>query len=295
MSHRPKSYRWIGIPAVGLALALALGSPPALATDPRAQTLIRLLETSSEFRVRTQAALNLGRTDGGAEVIQALIRALSDDNAAVRAAAATSLGAVGDASAIAALQRLSGDRDAAVRTAAASAVRQIQGRVPGPGSTPPSGGGTPPPSGGGTPPAAGSARYYVGVGMPGTRADRITPELLRHARSVLVAQIGSVGGAVVAPEGETTSAAAAVIQQRRLAGVYIDCSIVSADATANGTRVAVSVIVGTYPGRDMRAILNGAATVPGAAGAEADRAAIEGAIRGALRNLPQAMTQAAGR
>ena len=70
--------------------------------------------------------------------------------------------------------------------------------------------------------------------------------------------------------------------------------MVSADATANGTRVAVSVIVGTYPGRDMRAILNGAATVPGSGGPEADRAAVEGAIRGALRNLPQALSSAAG-
>jgi hypothetical protein len=50
----------------------------------------------------------------------------------------------------------------------------------------------------------------------------------------------------------------------------------------------VSVIVNTYPGRDMRVILQGAATVQGASGASAERQAIEGALTGALRRLPQA-------
>lgn len=268
-------------------VAMFVSAPSGATADQRSDALIRLLETSTEFRVRTQAALSLARTDGGTQVIQALVRALQDANPAVRAAAANSLGTVGDQSAIAALQRLTSDRDRAVRTAATNAVRSIQSR--GGGSTPNT---TQPPTT--TQPPNGSSRYYVGVGMPGTRAPRLGQDMLAHARSVLVQQVRAVDGVELAPDNESTSAAATVIQRRRLSGVFIDCSIVSADATSNGTRVAVSVIVGTYPGRDMRAILNGAATVPGAGGPDADRAAVEGAIRGALRNLPQALSSASG-
>jgi hypothetical protein len=274
------------------AVALVL-TPLHAGADERSDALVRLLETSTAFQVRTQAALSLGRTTGGASVIAALVHALADSNASVRGAAATSLGAVGDASSVAALQRLTtSSQPSAVRTAATTAIASIQRRTGAPATTTTT---TPPSNTTTTPPATGTSRYYVGVGTPGTRAPRITSELLRHARSVLVTQVGAMDGVDVAPENETNSAASAVIQRRALAGVFIDCSIVSADATASGTRVAVSVVVGTYPGRDMRAILNGAATVPGAQGAEADRAAIEGAVRGALRNLPQAIRAAAGR
>ncbi|MEM9193221.1 MAG: hypothetical protein AAGF12_28865, partial [Myxococcota bacterium] len=58
----------------------------------------------------------------------------------------------------------------------------------------------------------------------------------------------------------------------------------------------VSVIVNTYPGRDMRAILQGAATVQGGgSGPQARRQAIEGALSGALRRLPQALQAADAR
>jgi len=72
-------------------------------------------------------------------------------------------------------------------------------------------------------------------------------------------------------------------------GYYLDASVVSVGPQGGGTRAVVSVILNTYPGRDMRAILQGAATVPGASGPSAERQAIEGALRGALRRLPQAM------
>lgn len=273
---------------------MLVASPVRVGADERSDALIRLLETSTEFRVRTQAALSLARTSGGSQVVQALVRALGDSNPSVRAAAATALGTVGDSSALAAVQRLAVPaQPTAVRTAATRAATSIQGR---------SGGGqqvvaavTTSGTGATSPPPSGGSRYYVGIGSPGSRVSRITPELLTYARGVIAQQAGGMDGVEVAPENESNSVATGVIRRRQLAGVFIDCSIVSADATANGTRVAVSVVVGTYPGRDMRAILNGAATVPGASGPEADRAAIEGAVRGALRNLPQALRSAAGR
>lgn len=287
---------WQRTIAILCVVSTIVFAPAMAGADERSDALVRLLETSTEFRVRTQAALSLGRTTGGSSVVQALVRALADSNPSVRGAAATALGSVGDSASVAALQRLTASsQPAAVRTAATQAITAIQRRSGGSTSSTGTTTTTTPATTLTAPPSSGSSRYYVGVGAPGTRASRITPELLRHARSVLVSQVNAIDGVEVAPENESNSAATAVLQRRSLAGVFIDCSIVSADATANGTRVAVSVVVGTYPGRDMRAILNGAATVPGASGPEADRAAIEGAVRGALRNLPQAMRSAAGR
>lgn len=275
-----------------LLLLVMVLAPVVAVADQRSDLLIRMLTTSPEFRVRTQAALSLGRTDGGSDVVAALVRALGDDNAAVRAAAATALGTVGDASSVAALRRAQQDSDSGVRRAAAGSLRTVEARAGSGAGSATAASTSSSSSGSDSSASAGSARYYVGVGMPGSRAPRISGDLLQHARNVVVAQVRSVGGAEIAPDNESTTAARSVLQRRRLAGVYLDCSIVSAEATASGTRVAVSVIVGTYPGRDMRAILNGAATVPGASGPEADRMAIEGAIRGAMRNLPQAMASA---
>ena len=69
----------------------------------------------------------------------------------------------------------------------------------------------------------------------------------------------------------------------------------SLEDNGDGTRAVISVIVNTYPGRDMRAMLRGAATVPGGHDAFAQRTAIEGAVRGAIRSLPQAMAASANR
>ena len=85
---------------------------------------------------RTQAALSLSRTDGGPQVIAALVRALGDSNPSVRAAAATALGAVGDAGSVAALQRVTANsQPAAVRSAATTAIASIQRRSAAPPST----------------------------------------------------------------------------------------------------------------------------------------------------------------
>jgi hypothetical protein len=119
-------------------------------------------------------------------------------------------------------------------------------------------------------------------------------DAIRTARAILVREASGVTGVEIAPERESNAQARTVVQRRRLAGFYLDASIVSLGENANGMRAEVSVIVATYPGRDMRSILRGAATVPGGRGPEAERQALEGAIRGALRSLSQALAASAG-
>jgi hypothetical protein len=130
--------------------------------------------------------------------------------------------------------------------------------------------------------------------MPGTKNLRLDPAIVRVARDVVAREAAGIAGVEVAPEQETNAQARAVIQRRRLAGYYLDASIVSVETNGTGTRAVVSIIVATYPGRDMRSILQGAATVPGGRGPDAERQAIEGALRGALRRLGQALEASSG-
>ncbi len=261
--------------ALLLTLVTLAPATTALGQSQRVQYLLRMLSTSDAFRVRSQAALSLGGMDRSPAVVRGLSQALRDDHPSVRTAAASALARLGDPSALEALQAVRRDRDRGARRAIAAAIRTLsRARTqPDPGGQEPS-----------TP-----AQYYVGLARPATRVDRLSSSQLDSAYAFLRQELGRVDGVRVAPEGENNRAARRAIRRARLRGYFIDSSIVTVDESAAGTRVVVSVILNTYPGRDMRAILQGSATVPGARGAQAIEQGIQGAFRGALRRLPQAM------
>ncbi len=274
MSTRVK--RWVSGLSLLAALLMAVG-PELAEADARSDYLVRLLRTSNAFRVRAQAALSLGRVEDDPGVVRALSQALGDEHPAVRAAAAASLEQIRDPSALAALRNASNDSDRSVRNAVNRAISRLE-RVAssGPRSTH-------------VEPVrpSGPARYYVGVGMPGT-SQQVSRQTLRSARDFIQSRVQGIDGVVIAPDNESSGAARRVLRQRRLTGYYLDSSIVRIENSNGGTRAVVSVIVNTYPGRDMRVILQGAATVQGASGDSAKTQAIQGALTGALRRLPQA-------
>lgn len=252
------------------------------AQGQRVEYLTRLLRTSDTFRVRAQAAISLGRVESAPSVVRALSQALGDDHPAVRTAAAASLERLADPSALGALRNRRRDSNSGVRRAVSSAIRVLE-RVA---RTQPTNQNN---NNGGGNNSSANAEFYVGVGMPGTKQRQLDRDALRRARQFVETQIRGMEGVEVAPERESNAAAQRVINRRRLTGYYVDASIVSVGESGGGTRAVVSVILNTYPGRDMRAILQGAATVPGASGNSAREQAIQGALRGALRRLPQAM------
>lgn len=256
--------------------------------DARSDYLVRLLETSQAFRVRAQAALSLGRLEADEAIVGALASALEDEHPAVRTAAAASLERLGDRTPLEALQRIvRRERDPGARRAMQSAVRVLR-RAPRRRSPATQ---DPPPD---TEPET-EARYYVGVGVPGTKNTPLPESLIRDAHRFLQEQIDAIDGVEVAPANENNRAARRIIQRRRLTGYYIDSSVVSVGQADGNTRAVVSVIVGTYPGRDMRAILQGGATVPGATDDQAREQAVLGAFQGAIRRLPQAFAASARR
>jgi hypothetical protein len=284
--------RW----SLWVVVILAIVTSSALA-DERTEYFIRLLQTSSTFKVRAQAALGLGRLEPSRDAIQALSGALKDDDhPAVRAAAATALGKLADRSVKPALERAKRDANADVRHAARTALVEIE-RAPS--AQPSASASRSRGAEGATGARQGSARprFYVGVGEPSAQQVRLGEATKSSLRSILVRQLEGIDGVLVAPPKERPPQARAVIEKRKLTGYYIDSSVVSLQRTESGTRAEVSLILGSYPGRDMKAMLRGGATVPGAGGPDAERRAIEGAFQGAVRRIHQAMesTLASGR
>ncbi len=283
MLHR--GYRLFAV----VALCLALTN--VAAADARTDFLVKMLTSSTQFRVRTQAALALGAQPPAPDITQALTKALSDEHPAVRAASASALERIKDASTLTALRAAQNDSDASVRAAVKSAIDAMAPKSS-PAVAAASGASSSSSSSGTSKPVGtvGNATYYVGVGVPGSQVGLSAPAL-RALREHVVRQVTQIEGVVVAPENEDNRAAQKVIGASKLVGYFVDSSVTNIEARPDGSvRAQVSVIIGTYPGRDMRAMLSGAATVSGGGGGEAAKVqAVEAAFVGALRRLPQAM------
>jgi hypothetical protein len=269
-------------------LGLCLSLTTVAAADARTDFLIRMLGTSAQFRVRTQAALALGGQAPASSVTQALAKALSDEHPAVRAASAASLGRLKDPAATAALRAAQSDKDSSVRQAVKTALEALgagSGAVASSSSSSSSGTSSTKPY-----PSSAPATYYVGVGVPGSQVGLSAPAL-RGLRDHVVQQVTQMEGVRIAPENEDKKAAAKVIGSAKLVGYFVDSSVTKVESRPDGSvRAQVSVVIGTYPGRDIRAMLSGAATVSGGGTAEALKVqAVQAAFTGALRRLPQAM------
>lgn len=284
MRHAPFARRALVSAACALVLWAAQGGAPRPAHAQGAGSvdyLIRLLSESDSFRVRVRAADALGSQTPSAAVTAALIGALDDSEAAVRAAAASSLGRVGDSSALSGLRGLSSDSESAVRTAARTAIAAIEGRGSG-GSAGGSGGS----AGGGS---TGTPTYYVGVG-PGAG---VTGATLSGARAFFLSRVRAMSGVVVAPDGESDAAATRELRSRGLSGFFLDWTVTVEDSDA-GVRCRVSIVLQDYPGRNVRAMTSGTATLSGDHDLSHAGPGIEAAITSALRSVPTGMAGARG-
>lgn len=250
----------------GLLVVTLLFASTAQA-DGRQDYLLRLLRSSPAFRVRAQAALSLGQLERSRKSVGALERAVKDKHPAVRVSAISSLRRLGAKDSLPVVEHAIRDRNKAVRRAAvdaAAALSAIGERERGPGRT----------------------RYLLAVGMPGAKAERVSRQMLFDARIFVSEQLVELSGVELAPDDLTPAAAKSEIAQRRLEGYYLESSIVTLEPKGIGVRAVVSIIVLTYPGRDMRGMLRGAATASGRYSAQTAEQAVQGAFVSALRRLP---------
>lgn len=88
-------------------------------------TLIHELQHGSDFRVRVEAALELGKTHSQA-ALRPLEGALNDPNAAVRTAAAAALKVLGNRAAIPSLKQHRLDRSSAVRAQVQASIAALE-------------------------------------------------------------------------------------------------------------------------------------------------------------------------
>lgn len=147
--HTQLTRRWVLLTGfagcVGLATTAFAGEPPESMQRARASDvqdnalqpgesvhsmyLIKMLESSSQFRVRAQAAISLGLIETSPAARAALTAALRDEHPAVRAAAATSLGRIGGANHVSALRILADDQEGPVRNAARASIGRIESTI----------------------------------------------------------------------------------------------------------------------------------------------------------------------
>jgi hypothetical protein len=286
---------------IAMCCAIVLVTAVAGAQTDRTQYFVDLLSSSTSFSVRAQAALALGRVPPSPQVRSALTAALRDNEPAVRAAAASAMERQADAQLLAPLRAaVASERDSTVLDAERRAITALEavaaaGTTRGTTTAAAASSSTAAASGSVRPQPTGTPRYYVGIGTPGDNSSSLSATQLAELQAFLASQVGGVEGVVLAPNGEASAATTRALRSNQLIGYFIDASVVSVEQTPTGTSARVSIILATYPGRDMRAMLSGSARVPNSTGPDAVRRAVQGAVQGSLRRLPQAMEASGAR
>jgi hypothetical protein len=260
-----------------LVLGLLLASASAQAAPPSVRELIERLARSDDFRVRVQAALELGKS-AEPDALDPLIRALDDQNASVRTAAAAALGQLGDEAAIPALKEKRLDRSESVR-------KQIQATLAALTAEP-----------SGDPPA----RLLVKIGamrnQTAVKSRQIEAELEKESRKKLDELPGV---RVIARSDEATQSA------KQLPVVMVSGHIQKLQASRDGTDVvysaSVEYILHTMPDQSIAAKVSGSASGSltrdeaknQARAAELRHQVLGAAIASALRRAPRALLAAA--
>ena len=229
-------------------LALVLVTSLAFASD-RVDFLAQRLKypppsgLPDDFRVRTQAALNLGGTDDD-DAVEPLCDGLADPSAVVRHSSAVALKRLGRASALACLKaRRDVEGVASVKVQIVRSIEALEG------------------AGGGSTNA--NARFYVALGPVSNNTNRPRAEIERLVKDAIAAKLGQAGGYQLAPSGESPDAARGVISSRNLKGYYLSAVVEPFNYSGGGLRVRVKIAVFTYPGKDLKGESPAAASVDG--------------------------------
>lgn len=251
--------------------------------------VVRLLLTAPDARTRAQAAMTLGRlrpTDARA----ALETALGDPVALVRVAAASTLGALRDPVAVPALRARLQDADANVREAVSLALR----RLPADTANAPSASIEP----AGAPLA--TARYLL---APGDLHDHTGthPEHLPLLTDAMLRTLAGRPGLALQRTIELPPTATARVRRGLLRPFALEGGLQRLDAEGPDDNLAiraeVQFAIVAMPQRAIVGMVTGAATARGPGFSPTSRrrlesVAVEGAVRGALRDIEQSLGQA---
>jgi hypothetical protein len=186
---------------------------------------IRLLKESSDFRVRTQAALSLGTT-ASKRAVMPLCQALTDDNRTVRIAVATALSRLKKGGEDCLKNRQEHEKDAQVVSAITKAIAVLNG------------------SDGPEPAIGPKTTYFVAV-------DKLAgPARLQGPVRAAFVRIGQTNPEVAfAPMGQTAAEATNILAKYKIAVGYQLAPRLSRPSYADGVlSVKLSVAILSYPG-----------------------------------------------
>jgi HEAT repeats len=244
-----------------LAVAIVLLTSIVAAADGRIDFLAERLRyppaagQADDFRVRTNAALALGATNDDAAV-SPLCRGLDDPSEVVRQAVAVALKRLARSSSLDCLRRrASVESNSSVKLQIQRAIEAIDSS---------GGGGGGSGSGGGDAPYVAGAKYYVSISPVANKTDHAQPDIDRLVRGAVLAKLAQLGEYQLAPAGESSAAAKAVLAKRQLKGFYLAVSLDPLDYSDGSLRVRVKIAVFSYPGKDLRGEVPAGATFPGA-------------------------------
>jgi hypothetical protein len=260
-----------------IAIALVLATASAQAATPSVGDLIARLKNGEDFRVRVQAALELGKTQDP-DALDPLVAALGDQNGSVRAAAAAALGELGDVDAIPALKNKRLDRSEAVRRQVKESIAELESLAQG----------EPRP-----------ARLLVKIGQmknqTAVKSKQIEAELEKESRR----KLDALPGVRVLPRNTQGAGG------DKLPVVMVSGHIQRLQASRDGSDVvysaSVEYILHTMPDESIAAKVTGSASGTltqeeaknEARAAELRHQVLEAAIASALRRAPRALYAAA--
>jgi len=260
---------------VTLALSLSVVRAGAQPTSE----LIQKLGDGADFRVRVQAALELGKTRGSSSRV-ALEEALDDENAAVRAAAAAALKVMHDPAALPALQRHDDDPSAAVRAQIKTSMEAL--------------------SGGSAPHGAQKPDVIVQVGKIRSGASTTTGQVLEDVARTSKQKLRELPGVAVVDESKEPPTT-----RRDVPVVMVTGRVKQLEESREGSSVvylaSVEFVLHKMPGQSIKGVVSGSARASGSAGemnsaramADLRKSALDAAIDSAVRRAPQALRAAA--
>jgi hypothetical protein len=219
---------------LSLALVLLLAPPAGGKRPDRIGNLVRLLETSRSYKIRTQVVVHLARFKDR-RVTPALRRALSDEHATVRKAAALALKKRGVKPDALPLSR---------RAAAAERARKLERerRLEAYNR---------------------KAQLYVAMGALGNSSGTGGEALGRVFAAAIRAEFAAVPAVTMRWEGGGRPSAAE-LKQRRMKGYVLDGAIRTLERRRRGKHYRyycmVKISLATYPGNSMKAFYTGEAS-----------------------------------
>jgi hypothetical protein len=255
----------------------------AAVAAPKTDEMITKLLAGNDFRVRVQAALELGKGRTDADVVEALIRALDDGNASVRAASAAALKNLRARTALRALRAHANDPSDAVRSqikASVAALEDAEAEAKGGSQT--------------------QVLVKLGPMRNGTsvKSTKIETQLAEDSRK----KLGELPGVEVLIEGADSQKES---KKKKAPVVLVEGHVQKLKASREGQEItysaSVEYIMHTMPDQSIAAKVSGSASATlseieakdQARTAELRRAVLEAAIESALRRAPRALLAAA--